>query len=211
MRAAALLLCCLPLLRPAPAQPPPPWQGSWPSTREGIHRFLNMDYYIPTSEINSSRARLYDYVWGVGVPLRLAAGHPTITPEPGHLDAWIASSPGTVRSAYIPYERQPFGLNASWLKAFAPDWLLYTCDRKTPANGERGPCSAGSLLSPPVLRTALGQNTTFAPLDMTNPDVVKWQVEVAAAPALQAGYNSIALDNFGLCKQCSFQLHAESV
>ena len=57
------------------------------------------------------------------MPLRLTRGHPRLSPERGHLDALRHASPQTVRSRYIPYSRQPFGENATWLKRFQPEWL----------------------------------------------------------------------------------------
>lgn len=58
-----------------------------------------------------------------------------------------------------------------------PSWILYQCDRTTPA----------------WYTGLVGRNV---PLDVTNPEVIAWQASRYAAPAAAAGYDAIAADMF---------------
>jgi hypothetical protein len=89
-----------------------------------------------------------------------------------------SSKPQIVLSKYIPFTRDPDGAHdlAYW-QATHPDWVLYQCDQTTPAYEFGDP------------------NVS---LDITNPDVVDWQIASHAAPAADAGYDLIAADNFTL-------------
>ena len=65
---------------------------------------------------------------------------------------------------------------AYW-KAFHPDWVLYKCDRVTPAYEFGDP---------------------NMPLDFVNPALLSWQIQTYAQPASESGYDGIAADNLNL-------------
>jgi Hypothetical glycosyl hydrolase family 15 len=83
---------------------------------------------------------------------------------------------------YLPYDFDPYPLTfpghslADWQQTH-PDWIVYRCDRTTPASFPK--------------QTTL----TNVPLDFSNPAVRAWQVQQAAL-LLQAGAKGIALDDF---------------
>jgi hypothetical protein len=90
---------------------------------------------------------------------------------------WASASPSTIVSAYIPYNRDPDASHTlAWWKARNPSWVLYECDRVTPV-----------VVDP--------ANTNIA-LDVSNPDVVAWQVATYAASFAAQGYSAVAADNF---------------
>ena len=83
-------------------------------------------------------------------------------------------------SSYIPYGWAPNGSESlAWWQQIHPSWVLYKCDRATPAWYTR----------------LVGRNV---PLDVTNPAVVRWQVDTYARPAAADGFNVIAADMFVL-------------
>jgi hypothetical protein len=88
--------------------------------------------------------------------------------------AFTQESPGVVLGAYFPYSRDPDAKRGlDYWAASHPTWVAYTCDGATPA-------------------TMYGDaNVT---LDVTNTDVVAWQV--ANFLNRPAGTNAVALDNF---------------
>ncbi len=88
--------------------------------------------------------------------------------------AFLQESPGVVLGAYFPYSRDPDAKRGlDYWKSAHPAWVAYTCDGATPA-------------------TMYG-DTNIA-LDVTNTDVVAWQVgNFLKRPA---GTNAVALDNF---------------
>jgi hypothetical protein len=91
--------------------------------------------------------------------------------------------------------RDPFGMNLTWWVANHPSWIMYECDKTTPAG--------------------LGVEQLIT-LDITNPDVIgmqsvcfciwwdsnlfneEWQFTNFAQTALNLGYNGMAADNFAL-------------
>ena len=89
-----------------------------------------------------------------------------------------SSQPQIVLSKYIPFTRDPDeSHDLAYWQALHPDWVLYQCDQVTPAY-EFGDSNVS--------------------LDITNPDVVDWQITSYAMPAADAGYDMIAADNFTL-------------
>lgn len=153
-------------------------------TLNDIHLFQSFDYRIKDPV---TVAQYYDFVWGVTprkVPL-FREGHPEI-----------------VVSYYIPFHRDWGSFkepedwaehNLSYWRHLHPDWILYRCDRVTPAYeyGKRN-----------------------MPLDFSNPDVVAWQVQMYGEPASRSGYDAIAADNLNLDNMfgaCGFYRHGRWV
>jgi len=82
--------------------------------------------------------------------------------------------PKALLSAYYPYSRDPDAKHdVSFWKAHHPSWIAYTCDGVTPA-------------------TMYGDPNVV--LDITNPDVIAWQIQnfLNRRPDIKA----VALDNF---------------
>jgi hypothetical protein len=105
------------------------------------------------------------FVWGV---------------NPAQLGAWRANQPEAVLSHYVPFARDASLRNLSWWKANHPSFILYQCDKKTPA---------------------FEFKDVNMPLDISNPDVVRWQLsgadnEYSAEKIAAAGYDAIAFDNY---------------
>ncbi|CAG9236688.1 exported hypothetical protein [Paraburkholderia tropica] len=85
---------------------------------------------------------------------------------------WKQYAPHTLLSSYFPYMRDLTGKSAQeWLTTH-PDWILYRCD------GE----------------IAFQFGNSIMPLDITNPEVRKWQVKKFTA----SWQSDIGLDNFQL-------------
>lgn len=98
---------------------------------------------------------------------------------------------GGIVSKYIPFSLDPgrpigstgrVGRNLSWWQHHHPDWVLYRCDRKTPA-------------------TYWGNKI---PLDLTNPEVRQWQLNgppaenpESVAAIVAAGFDAVSLDVYG--------------
>jgi hypothetical protein len=152
--------------------------STWPDSSNGVHLFLTFDSSVKPNEISENpNATQLDFVWGA---------------NPHHIQAYRNSSnPDTVLSRYIPCCRDG---SARYLKGLAEykakgwgDRVLYTCDRKTPA--------WTTYPGEPFSETAL------IPLDISNPDVIDWQIETYAKPSIEQGYDAIAWDNFDLNNQ----------
>jgi hypothetical protein len=142
-------------------------------TWNNIHLFQTFDYNISDPV---TIAKNYDFVWGAQLD---------------KVAAFRASNPNILISYYLPFHRDrgtyPAGHvqhDLAFWKAFHPDWVLYTCDRVTPAFEFGDP---------------------DIPLDFSNPAIVPWQVQTYAQPASVGGYDAIAADNvdiqngFGAC------------
>ncbi len=138
------------------------------NTLEDIHLFQSFDYRIsdPTAV-----AQYFDFIWG-GSPRKVSLFHE------GH--------PNIIVSYYIPFHRDDgtFGNpdlgkyhNLRYWQSLHPDWILYKCDRTTPAYEFGNP---------------------NIPLDFSNPAVVKWQIQTYGLPASQRGYDAIAADNINM-------------
>jgi hypothetical protein len=91
--------------------------------------------------------------------------------------------PGPRLDGYLPFDDDPYPQTypgnslADWQQTH-PDWIVYRCDRVTPASAGNGP-----------------NVSTNVPLDFSNPAVRAWQVQEAEV-LLRAGAQGIALDNF---------------
>lgn len=67
------------------------------------------------------------------------------------------------------------GWPLSWFARHHPDWIMYKCDRITPA-------------------FEFGDNT-WVPIDISNPEVRAWRLENEIRPLLAVGYSGISVDN----------------
>jgi len=127
-----------------------------PSTSNGIHVGLPFNWRMsaPDSEVG-----WVDMVWGSAFPQR---------------------PPATYNGAYFPFARDP-SADPSRLAFYAqkhPDWVVYRCDRKTPAY-------------------SFGQ--PMVPLDFSNTDVLDFLLSTYIYPALDTQkYDGIDFDNVGL-------------
>jgi hypothetical protein len=132
--------------------------SSWPNSLENVHPFLTFDSGLNDSSITSA-AQTIQYVWG---------GH---SPR-----VWHAANNDTVISAYMTFNRDPDASHSlTWWQENHPSWVLYQCDRTTPARVDPA-------------------DTNIA-LDVSNPDVVQWQVAIAASFGME-GFDAIAADNY---------------
>jgi hypothetical protein len=131
----------------------------WPNSTSGLHPFLTFDYGVTNL---SAAAPSIQFIWGGHAPVQ-----------------WHAANSQVVVSAYITYNRDPdASRNLSWWQANHPTWVLYKCDRVTPAN-----------IDPAYPNVAL---------DVSNPEVVAWQVSSYAASYSAQGFDAIAADNFDI-------------
>lgn len=159
----------IPATAGAKVSSPRPFIDTW----ENVHVFQTFDYRI---ENPASIANRYDFVWGAGLL---------------HAEAFRSAHPDIFTSFYIPFNRDwgdfPDSNTAhplDYWKTTHPDWILYQCDRTTPAYIPEYP---------------------NVPLDITNPAVLSWQIKTYAQPASANGYDAIAADNillqntFGAC------------
>lgn len=136
-------------------------------TWANIHLFQSFDYHIHNA---AAIAKYYDFIWGA---------------DPQNVAGFRAGNPNIMLSYYISFLRDTgiFGSSdvhqsLDYWKAHHPDWILYRCDRVTPAYEDN-------------------QNT-IVPFDLTNPDLINWQIQTYALPASQHGYDAIAADNLNL-------------
>ena len=129
-------------------------------TWNNIHAFQVFDGGISKSKATADAHR-YDFVWGTSKPSAWKTGNSKI------LTSWYAPFDGDFTTRH----------NLTWWKANHPDWVLYKCDKKTPAN-------LGGL--------------TNVPLDISNPAIAQWQMTTYAPTIENGGYDALALDLVGL-------------
>ena len=136
-------------------------------TWNNIHLFQSFDYHVQNP---ASIAPYYDFIWGA---------------DASKVNAFRAGNPNITLSYYISFFRDSgfFGRSdmhqsLSYWKSVHPDWILYQCDRTTPAYED------GQL--------------NVVPFDFSNPDLVAWQIQNYALPASQRGYDAIAADNLNM-------------
>jgi len=135
-------------------------------TWTNIHPFLMFDGYITRPARVAPR---YDFV--------AAAKWYNVA-------AYRSTNPNIFLTYYITFHRDNGAFTDStalkglsgW-QAIHPDWVLYRCDRVTPAFEFGNP---------------------NMPFDFSNPALVDWQVQNFALPASQRGYNGIMADNLNL-------------
>jgi len=128
-----------------------------PDTTENIHTFQIFNYHVKDPQDEAGKV---DLVWGSDFPTQ---------PE------------GVFNTYYFPWDRAP-GIKVdgvlhdlAWFQANHPDWIVYTCDKTTPAWAFK--------------------NTRAVPLDITNPAVLEYIMQTYLVPAIQQGYQGIAFDN----------------
>ncbi len=130
-----------------------------PQTWDGIHAFQSFDAYVPYDARKTDGSR-YDMVWGSGSP-----------------PSWSTSNSALLNMFYIPMTTDGDQHNTlSWWQSFHPDWILYKCDRVTPA---------------------WSQGLPMVPLDISNPDVASWEVSTYGGKAEDNGYAGLAVDLVG--------------
>ena len=108
-----------------------------------------------------------------------------------NVSQYRAANPNMFLTYYMPFHRDNGTftdnlaiLSLSQWKAIHPDWILYKCDRVTPAYEFGDPA---------------------IPFDFSNPAVENYQVQTYGVPASLAGYNGVTADNvnmenlFGAC------------
>ena len=137
-----------------------PGKGVIPDTWENIHNFQVFDGDITAQQAQQDAYR-YDAVWGTGKP-----------------GAWKAGNSRIVTGYYAPFDGD-FDAHSTlgWWRAHHASWVLYKCDKKTPAY-------PSGLLN--------------IPLDISNPAVVAWQMQTYG-PTIEAdGYSGLAVDLVGL-------------
>ena len=132
----------------------------WPDTSVGVHEFLTMDiaYKGKTADIKAAASR-FDFVWGTSLG-----------------QSWRNVSTTMVTSLYTPYAGDS---NITWWQLNHPEWLLYKCDRTTPAywNGIKAD----------------------VPLDMSSEDAVRFKFNrIGGRNISAAAYTAIAADMFYL-------------
>ncbi|HLQ28900.1 MAG TPA: hypothetical protein VK140_06650 [Ktedonobacteraceae bacterium] len=135
-------------------------------TWNNIHPFQAFDYYINTPSAIATVAHTYDVLYDAQLT---------------NVPAYRANNPNMILTYYIPFHRD-FGIftnntlihDLSYWKSLHPDWVVYKCDRVTPAY------QYGDL---------------NMPLDFTNPNMIAWQVQTYGIPASQNGYDALAPDN----------------
>jgi hypothetical protein len=91
------------------------------------------------------------------------------------------SIPGAFTISYNTSDRIGNGTNGplysiDWFKQHHPDWIVYTCDKTTPA---------------------FSFNEPNTPLDITNPQVLQFIMAQEIIPQIQSGYQGIGFDNIG--------------
>lgn len=127
------------------------------STASGLPRAQFFDYHITNQSVYAGRVY---YLWGAG---------------------GVSQPSPVVASKYVPYARDPDKTHTlAWYQANHPEWVVYTCDRTTPAYGYTYP------------------NGNNMSVDITNPALRDWFYSNFVEPQVQAGYPMIALDNIAL-------------
>lgn len=122
-------------------------------------KFLTFDRDLTPAWVKA-HPNQYVFVWG--------ADNAALT------EAFVKYSPGTLLSSYYPYSRDPDSHHDArfWLTNH-PDWVAYTCGKRTPVTMYGSP---------------------HIGLDITNPKVIAWQI--ANFMKRPAGVQAVALDNF---------------
>lgn len=155
------------MARHPPPAPPccssgPTLTRPFPSTSSDIHLGLAFDYSVRNA---AAVSRSVDYIWG------------------GYFVDWnLGIHPGVPHiDGYLPFNIDGYGQNVpghslrDWLRRH-PDWIVYRCDRKTPAY--------------------YGQGDGNVPLDVTNPGVLRYQLS-QVSKLFAKGANGVVFDVFG--------------
>jgi len=139
---------------------PGPNPGTIPDTWVDIHAFQVFDGRVTHHDAVHDAPR-YDLVWGSTQPT-----------------AWKTGNPQIVTSFYAPFEGDFTPQHdLTWWQTNHPDWILYKCDKKTPA-------WPGGLKN--------------VPLDISNPATYRWQMQTYAPVMESGGYSGLAADLIAL-------------
>jgi hypothetical protein len=129
-------------------------------TWNGIFANQHLDYYVSNSQAKSDAYR-YDLVWGSNKPW-----------------AWKQGNTKILTSWYMPFDADgTTNHDLNWWKSFHPDWVLYKCDKQTPAWAD---------------------GLDNIPLDISNPAVRTWQLATYSPKAEEGKYTAMAFDLVGL-------------
>ena len=119
-----------------------------------------------------------DFIWSVENAMEVQAYRKTMGPRAilsKYLAFTLNSMPASINGSLV-------SSNLTWWQQHHPSWVVYKCDRKTPA-------------------TYWGNGI---PLDISNPEVLQWQLHAPAYKnphsvdaLVAAGFDAISLDVFG--------------
>lgn len=150
---------------PATGRAAPTIARPFPDATTGVHSFLVFDYHISQPATVAPR---YDIVWGA---------------DTGNVAAYHTANPAIRVGYYLPYGRDHGTFSdhtarpLTWWKQNHPDWVLYRCDRVTPA--------------------VFGSDPNLA-LNTVDPAVQAWQVASYVQPAMAAGFDMVNADNLDM-------------
>ena len=164
----------------------------WVNSSRNVHKFLVWDdpgYAHDPANASFYRAQIkenaqhIDFIWGA---------------RPEWVPLWRAANPEIIVSAYRPFTRDyedcvhrdtPTGARPrrngsilSWWEHEHPEWIVYKCSE----DGGPSKTPAWSF-----------SDETCVPLDISNPGVIKFQLENCTAQAAAQGFTAIAWDNMG--------------
>lgn len=146
--------------------------GPLPDTTENIHLGLAGDGKVTPEEMNA-----VDYDWGANYPHIWG-----LEIDPPHMDK-------VHKSFYFPFDRAggypdditfPLYFDEQWFLSNHPDWLVYRCDKTSLAYEFHDP---------------------NVPLDITNPNVLQFMLNIWLYPALYRGFDGIGFDNVNLTNE----------
>lgn len=142
-------------------------------TSDGIHAALVFDYQVTDAGAAAAHSV---FVWSA---------------TESNIAAYRSSNSNITLSKYIPWSRDPdaggpdAGATLAFWQSAHPSWVTYKC-----------PPDGGTPTSPDQVTPAYEFTDPNVPLDISNPDVLAWQVQNYAVPASNAGYDVIAADNY---------------
>jgi hypothetical protein len=156
--------------KPVPTLTPPPPSQYLPSTwyhMETMQVFDNhKNKYGISPQDAAAHGPLYFAIWGSNSPTMV--------------QAWRTNNPTLLISMYQIVGTDAaqnlfgnLGHTIQWWQANHPDWILYECDQTTPAY-------------------VIGVNSV--PLDISNPDVVNYILNLVGGYAEQNGYSALGFD-----------------
>jgi hypothetical protein len=135
-------------------------------TWDNIHLFMSFDYKIPKPSVIANH---YDFIWGA---------------DTDNVSPFRLNNPKMFITYYIPFNRDHGTFSnpnayhdLNYWKSVHPDWILYQCDRVTPAYIDGNP---------------------NIPFNFVNPAVISWQIQTYAQQASANGYDGIDADNVNL-------------
>jgi hypothetical protein len=149
--------------------PPPPSQYI-ENTWNGLYPVQIFDNHKNKGGISPQQAMqdgpLYAALWGSN--------------SPQMVQAWRTNNPTLPISMYLPVGTDAsvslfgnLGHPLSWWQANHPDWVLYECDQST---------------------VAYVSGLTSVPLDISNPDVISYLLNLVGGYAEQNGYSAVGFD-----------------